>query len=450
MISALFIVSAKGEVLCSRHYRSDISKKTFEAFAQATIASKLAGTSAPVVYCDNATFIFTRHKNIFFVAATKGNSNVACILEFLYQKIRILKAYLGEEFDESAITAHITLMFELLDETLDFGYPQNCSVDVLTLYINTGTAGASSSSQTRDTAQLTSQITGAIDWRREGIKHRKNEIYTDINESVNLLMSSNGGVLRSDVSGQVMMRTMLTGMPECKFGLNDKLVVERDASRSAAAAAASAGAGGGGAGAGGAGGAPPRRKPSAVSIDDCTFHRCVRLGKFDAERTITFIPPDGEFELMRYRVTENVRLPFKVKPNVQTDTKNKLTFHIQIKADFPGNTYADNVVVKIPTPPNTSNTRIQQTKGRAKYEPEQKAIVWRIKRFPGMSEHTISVDIDMITATREKVWTRPPISLDFSVSQFASSGVNVQFLKVYDKAGYTAQRWVKYITRAGD
>ena len=34
-------------------------------------------------------------------------------------------------------------------------------------------------------------------------------------------------------------------------------------------------------------------------IDDCTFHRCVRLGKFDAERTITFVPPDGEFELMR-------------------------------------------------------------------------------------------------------------------------------------------------------
>jgi AP-2 complex subunit mu-1 len=76
-----------------------------------------------------------------------------------------------------------------------------------------------------------------------------------------------------DVTGSVMMNTKLTGMPECKFGLNDKLVIDKD---------------------------KEDRKPS-VEIADCTFHRCVRLGKFDADRTITFIPVDGEFELMKYR-----------------------------------------------------------------------------------------------------------------------------------------------------
>jgi AP-2 complex subunit mu-1 len=29
---------------------------------------------------------------------------------------------------------------------------------------------------------------------------------------------------------------------------------------------------------------------------------------------ISFVPPDGEFELMRYRVTEGISLPFKVLP----------------------------------------------------------------------------------------------------------------------------------------
>ena len=29
-------------------------------------------------------------------------------------------------------------MYELLDETLDYGYPQNCAIDVLQLYINLG------------------------------------------------------------------------------------------------------------------------------------------------------------------------------------------------------------------------------------------------------------------------------------------------------------------------
>ena len=48
-------------------------------------------------------------------------------------------------------------------------------------------------------------------------------------------------------------------------------------------------------------------------IDDVAFHQCVRLGKFDTDRTINFVPPDGDFELMRYRTTEHINLPFKVK-----------------------------------------------------------------------------------------------------------------------------------------
>ena len=37
----------------------------------------------------------------------------------------------------------------------------------------------------------------------------------------------------------------------------------------------------------------------SVTLEDCQFHQCVKLGKFDSDRTISFIPPDGEFELMR-------------------------------------------------------------------------------------------------------------------------------------------------------
>lgn len=37
-----------------------------------------------------------------------------------------------------------------------------------------------------------------------------------------------------------------------------------------------------------------------IAIDDLTFHQCVKLTKFDSERAISFVPPDGEFELMKY------------------------------------------------------------------------------------------------------------------------------------------------------
>ena len=42
----------------------------------------------------------------------------------------------------------------------------------------------------------------------------------------------------------------------------------------------------------------------SIAIDDCTFHQCVRLSKFDSERSISFIPPDGDYELMRSEVMD--------------------------------------------------------------------------------------------------------------------------------------------------
>ena len=47
-------------------------------------------------------------------------------------------------------------------------------------------------------------------------------------------------------------------------------------------------------------------------MQDVTFHQCVNLGRFDAEKVVSFVPPDGEFELMKYRCQEGITLPFKV------------------------------------------------------------------------------------------------------------------------------------------
>ena len=68
-------------------------------------------------------------------------------------------------------------------------------------------------------------VTNAVSWRSEGIKYKKNEVFLDVVESVNLLVNSNGTVVRSEVVGALKMRTFLSGMPECKLGLNDKVVL---------------------------------------------------------------------------------------------------------------------------------------------------------------------------------------------------------------------------------
>jgi len=47
-------------------------------------------------------------------------------------------------------------------------------------------------------------------------------------------------------------------------------------------------------------------KSRTVEMDDLKFHQCVDMNKFESERLIEFVPPDGEFELMNYRLNTQV------------------------------------------------------------------------------------------------------------------------------------------------
>ena len=107
------------------------------------------------------------------------------------------------------------------------------------------------------------------------------------------------------------------------------------------------------------------------------------------------------------------------------------------------------MVIKIPVPKNTAKSKVKVSFGRAKYEPEQQAVVWRIKRFPGKAECMLSAEVDLMPMVRPKAWNRPPIHVEFQVPMFTASGVHVRFLRVYDKSGYHTSRWVRYITKAG-
>lgn len=49
-------------------------------------------------------------------------------------------------------------------------------------------------------------------------------------------------------------------------------------------------------------------KSKSVELEDVKFHQCVRLSRFENDRTISFIPPDGEFELMSYRLNTHVSI----------------------------------------------------------------------------------------------------------------------------------------------
>jgi hypothetical protein len=74
-------------------------------------------------------------------------------------------------------------------------------------------------------------VTNAVSWRSEGIKYRKNEAFLDVIESVNMLANSNGNVLHSEILGSIRMKCFLSGMPELRLGLNDKVLFENAGKR---------------------------------------------------------------------------------------------------------------------------------------------------------------------------------------------------------------------------
>lgn len=61
-----------------------------------------------------------------------------------------------------------------------------------------------------------------------------------------------------------------------------------------------------------------------LRLQDVTFHQCVNLGRFNTEKVVSFVPPDGEFELMKYRCQEGISLPFRVLPIINEMGRTRL------------------------------------------------------------------------------------------------------------------------------
>ena len=58
----------------------------------------------------------------------------------------------------------------------------------------------------------------------------------------------------------------------------------------------------------------------------------------------------------------------------------------------------------------------------------ERALVWRLSSFQGGSEVTLDGRIDLLPATREKPWVRPPIAMEFQIPMHSGSGVQVKMI----------------------
>lgn len=208
-------------------------------------------------------------ENLFLLAITTRETPPLLIIEFLHRVYEIFEEYF-HSLDENTIKDNFSMIYQLLEEMIDYGYPLTTEPNALKVMIqppsilNRLTSATMGGSMISDV--LPDGTISNMPWRKTEVKYTQNEIYLDIIEEIDAMLNKEGMILTSEVNGIIQANSRLSGVPDLSLIFVDPNV-----------------------------------------IDDCSFHPCVRYNRWEKEQMISFVPPDGAFELMRYRINPHHR-----------------------------------------------------------------------------------------------------------------------------------------------
>jgi AP-2 complex subunit mu-1 len=103
--------------------------------------------------------------------------------------MNICKSYFKADLADPVLRQNYVLIYELLDEVMDFGVPQITEPEVLKQFIVEGGMDMETLSDVDKLSQLTMQATGANSWRPKPVTYKKNTIYIDVIEKVEIQFS---------------------------------------------------------------------------------------------------------------------------------------------------------------------------------------------------------------------------------------------------------------------
>ncbi|GFS44080.1 clathrin adaptor complexes medium subunit family protein [Actinidia rufa] len=343
---------------------------------------------------DGVNYFHVKVVGLLFVATTRTNVSPSLVLELLQRIARVIKDYLGV-LNEDSFRKNFVLVYELLDEVVDFGYVQTTSTEVLKSYVfNEPILVDAARLQTLGSANLFMQgskrmpgtaITKSVVANEPGGRKRE-EIFVDIIEKISVTFSSSVGcyflvrcplikeasgccpllcnfgsyealtcligshirvrdgyILTSEIDGTIQMKSYLTGNPEIRLALNEELSIGRGG-RSIYDYSGSSGSG-------------------AVILDDCNFHESVHLDSFDMDRTLTLVPSDGEFPVMNYRMTQEFKPPFRINALIEEAGPLKAEVILKIRAEFASSITANTIIVQMPLPTYTARVSFELEPG---------------------------------------------------------------------------------------
>jgi hypothetical protein len=167
----------------------------------------------------------------------------------------------------------------------------------------------------------------------------RNEIWLDLVEKVNVMISAKGHMLQHEVMGQMRTKAHLNGIPVLFMAFNNKFNFSRETDEHSRQISVG-------------------NVEGALTNEDFSFHACVDASKIESERVIRFIPPDGEFNLLQYRLTSKLRPLIWVEPIVQRHDRSRIEYLIKIKAQFKKSAHATDVSVTVPVPADASSPKL--------------------------------------------------------------------------------------------
>eukprot|EP01147_Barroeca_monosierra_P009438 gene9438-1680_t len=414
MLSQLFILTSRGDAIVSRNYRPDVVRGTPEIFFRKL--KTFPSDPPPIFSIEDIHFLHIKRNGLYFVCTTKFNVSPAATLELLQRVAGLIKDYCGVLSEES-MRVNFVLVYELLDEIIDFGYGQNTATEALRAHIykepvslapvEKPTLRGMENKRSKPSTAPNKPISLR---RRIREKDTKNEIYLDLLERLTVLFDKNGSVIRSEIDGSIQMKCFLKGSPEISVGLNEDLLIGKE------------------------------RGLYGLVLDDCNFHECVKFDNFENDKTLKLVPPDGEFAVMNYRVSGD-----------NGAFANSLPFRVSVVIDdcTTPESHGANVIIKGTLPKATVGCGHDfGTPGhKFAFSKDDKTYSWTIAKMPGGASCylrlRLSLNDDNTSFSREM----GPISMDFEVPMYVCSGINLRFLRVMERGRtYTPFRWVRYIT----
>ncbi|KAI3460062.1 hypothetical protein Pfo_016725 [Paulownia fortunei] len=423
MISQFFVLSQRGDNIVFRDYRGDVQKGSAEIFFRKVKFWKEDGKeeAPPVFNLDGVNYFHVKVVGLLFVATTRINLSPSLALELLQRIARVIKDYLGVLSEES-LRKNFVLVYELLDEVIDFGYVQTTSTEVLKSYIfnepivvdaaRLPPLGPAALFMQGNKRMPGTAVTKSVVAHEPGGRKRE-EIFVDIIEKISVTFSSSGYVLTSEIDGTIQMKSYLTGNPEIRLALNDELYIGRGGIPNYGYSGSSG--------------------TGAVILDDCNFHESVHMDSFDVDRTLSLVPSDGEFPVMNYRITQEFKPPFTINTLIEEAGSLKAEVILKIRAEFPSSITANTILVEMPLPTCTTRVNFDLERGivgqSADFKESHRRLEWSIKKIVGGSEHTLRAKLNFSQELHGNITKEAgPVSMTFTIPMYNPSRLQVKLL----------------------